>query len=151
MTDRHEVLFSADDIADLKTDGLTITFVPVPGQHVTTPSASLVTLTQGEDTLVSDAVVPSGDYLPLVKIAPDYPPGARQKGISGYCVIEYTVSKTGAVLDPQVVEGACEHARFFAEPSMEAAKQFKYTPHLIDGEAVEVEGVQNKFTYELLP
>lgn len=98
-----------------------------------------------------NAVVPSGDYLPLVKIAPDYPLGAQQKGISGYCVIEYTVSKTGAVLDPQVVEGACEHARFFAEPSIEAAKQFKYAPHLIDGEAVEVEGVQNKFTYELLP
>ena len=36
-------------------------------------------------------------------------------------------------------------------PSIEAAKQFKYAPHLIDGEAVEVEGVQNKFTYELLP
>ena len=46
-----------------------------------------------------NAVVPSGDYLPLVKIAPDYPLGAQQKGISGYCVIEYTVSRTGAVVD----------------------------------------------------
>ena len=98
-----------------------------------------------------NAVVPSGDYLPLVKVAPDYPSGAMQKGISGYCVIEYTVSKTGAVLNPQVVEGACEHSRFFAEPSIEAAKQFKYAPHKIDGKAVDVQGVQNKFTYELLP
>lgn len=98
-----------------------------------------------------NAVVPSGDYLPLVKVAPDYPSGAMQKGISGFCVIEYTVSKTGAVLNPQVVEGACEHSRFFAEPSIEAAKQFKYAPHKIDGKAVDVQGVQNKFTYELLP
>ena len=35
----------------------------------------------------------------------------------------------------------------FHRPSLQAALKFKYKPRIIDGEAVEVPGVQNKFTY----
>ncbi|MDA0651131.1 MAG: energy transducer TonB, partial [Proteobacteria bacterium] len=30
-----------------------------------------------------------------------------------------------------------------------ASEKFKYKPRVVDGEAIEVAGVQNKFTYEL--
>ena len=33
--------------------------------------------------------------------------------------------------------------------SVKAALKFKYKPRVVDGEAIEVAGVQNKFTYEL--
>ena len=33
--------------------------------------------------------------------------------------------------------------------SLKAALEFKYKPRVMDGQAIEVPGVQNKFTYEL--
>ncbi len=37
----------------------------------------------------------------------------------------------------------------FHRASIQAAMKFKYKPRVIDGQAVEVPGVQNKFTYEI--
>ena len=37
----------------------------------------------------------------------------------------------------------------FEKASVKASLKFKYKPRVIDGEAIEVPGVQNKFTYEL--
>ncbi len=45
-----------------------------------------------------------GEYLPIVKIAPIYPAGAQSRGIEGWCLVEYTVTTTGSVRDPVVVE-----------------------------------------------
>lgn len=103
------------------------------------------------EVVALDAVLPSGDYLPLFKVAPEYPKYAQERGIGGYCVIEYVVTATGSVRDPAVVEGLCDPESIFAEPSIEAALQFKYSPLLVDGEPVDVPGVQNKFTYEIEP
>ena len=87
-----------------------------------------------------------GEYLPIVKIAPVYPPAARSRGIQGYCIVQYTVTYSGAVRDPQVVD--CSH-RFFERASLRASLKFKYKPRVVDGEPVEVSGVRNMFTYEL--
>jgi len=43
----------------------------------------------------------------------------------------------------------CQPAGVFEEASVKAATKFKYKPRVVDGEAIEVAGVQNKFTYEL--
>ena len=40
-----------------------------------------------------------GDYLPIVKIAPAYPMVARNRGIEGHCLVEYTVTPAGTVKD----------------------------------------------------
>jgi periplasmic protein TonB len=37
----------------------------------------------------------------------------------------------------------------FESASVKAAEKFKYKPRVVDGEPIEVAGVQNKFTYEL--
>ena len=87
-----------------------------------------------------------GEYLPIVKIAPVYPPAARSRGIEGYCIVEYVVSYSGAVRDSQVVD--CSH-RFFERASLRASLKFKYKPRVVDGQPVEVSGVRNMFTYEL--
>ena len=49
-----------------------------------------------------------GEYLPIVKVAPTYPRRALSRGIEGYAVIEYTVTKQGTVRDPKVVESKPE-------------------------------------------
>ncbi|MEE4144667.1 MAG: TonB family protein [Halieaceae bacterium] len=88
-----------------------------------------------------------GEYLPIVKVAPIYPRRAQTRGISGYCIVEYTVTASGAIRDPKAVD--CQPSGVFESASVKAAEKFKYKPRVVDGVAIEVGGVQNKFTYEL--
>jgi len=88
-----------------------------------------------------------GEYLPIVKVAPIYPRRAQSRGISGYCIVEYTVTTSGAIRDPKAVD--CQPAGVFEDASVKASLKFKYKPRVVDGVAIEVGGVQNKFTYEL--
>ena len=101
------------------------------------------------DVNISTTGMSSGDgeYLPIVKVAPIYPRRAQSRGISGYCIVEYTVTTSGAIRDPQAVD--CEPAGVFEKASVKAALKFKYKPRVVDGEPIEVAGVQNKFTYTL--
>lgn len=88
-----------------------------------------------------------GEYLPIFKVAPMYPRRAQSRGVSGYCTVEYTVTSTGAVRDPVPID--CQPSGYFERTSVKAAKKFKYKARVLDGEAIDVPGVQNRFTYEL--
>ena len=90
--------------------------------------------------------VGEGDYLPIVKVAPIFPRRALVAGIFGQCLVRYTVTPLGTVKDVVVVEEECSDPVFF-KPSVEAALRFKYKPRVIDGVAVEVQGVMNMFHY----
>lgn len=92
--------------------------------------------------------VGEGDYLPIVKVAPIYPQRALARGVEGYCVVQYTVTRNGTIRDPFVIEDQCTSSMFHRS-SIEAALKFKYKPRVMDGQAVEVPGVQNKFTFEI--
>ena len=92
--------------------------------------------------------VGEGDYLPIVKVAPIYPNRALTRGIEGFCVVQYTVTSLGTTRDPLVIESQCTSS-LFHRASVNAALKFKYKPRILDGQAVEVPGVQNKFTYEI--
>jgi len=93
--------------------------------------------------------VGEGDYLPIVKVAPIYPQRALSRGVQGFCVVQYTVTRQGTIRDPVVVESMCSSS-LFHRASVQASLKFKYKPRVIDGQAVEVPGVQNKFTYEIV-
>jgi len=101
------------------------------------------------DISISTSGMSSGDgeYLPIVKVAPIYPRRAQTRGISGYCIVEYTVTTSGAIRDPVAVD--CQPSGVFEKASVKASTKFKYKPRVVDGEPIEVAGVQNKFTYEL--
>ena len=91
-----------------------------------------------------------GEYLPIVKVAPIYPRRAQTRGLEGFCIVTYTVTKTGSIRDPYIAnpEQDCPQS-IFRSASLKAAEKFKYKPRVVDGEAIEVAGVANKFTYEL--
>ncbi|MEH6633883.1 MAG: energy transducer TonB [Halioglobus sp.] len=101
------------------------------------------------DVSINSSGMASGDgeYLPIVKVAPIYPRRAQTRGISGYCIVEYTVTASGAIRDPFAVD--CQPSGVFEKASLKASLKFKYKPRVVDGEPIEVAGVQNKFTYEL--
>src|SRR5215472_12935020 len=69
------------------------------------------------------------------KVNPVYPPLARQARIQGQVVLQAQISKTGDIENLQLVSG---HP-MLAPAAIEAVKQWKYKPYLLNGEPVEVE------------
>ena len=90
-----------------------------------------------------------GDYLPLVAIAPQYPTRAAQRGIQGWCLVSFTVDGLGNVVEESIVVVDAEPANIFDRSSERAAARFKFQPRVVDGQGVEVPGVQYLFRYEL--
>ena len=85
--------------------------------------------------------------LPLFSIAPVYPPEAEAAGVTGRCVVEYTIGRSGATRDVRALD--CEPAGVFEASAIAAAQQFKYRPMTRDGEPVETPGVRNEFLFTL--
>ena len=88
-----------------------------------------------------------GEYLPIVKVQPIYPRRAQSRGIEGYVIVEFTVTKSGTTRDIRIVEAV--PPGIFDKASTAAAAKFKYKPRVVDGQPIEVPGVQNKITFEL--
>lgn len=88
-----------------------------------------------------------GDYLPIVKVAAVYPRRAQSRGIEGFVIVEFTVTKTGAVTNPMVVHAEPEGV--FERAALDAVVKFKYKPRVADGVAMAVAGVQNKISFEI--
>ena len=90
-----------------------------------------------------------GDYLPLVAIAPQYPTRAAQRGIQGWCLVSFTVDGLGNVVEETIAVVDAEPPNIFDRSSMRAATRFKFQPRVVDGQGVEVSGVQYLFRYQL--
>jgi len=90
-----------------------------------------------------------GDYLPLVAIAPQYPTRAAQRGIQGWCLVSFTVDGLGNVVEETIAVVDAEPPNIFNRSSIRAATRFKFQPRVVDGQGVEVSGVQYLFRYQL--
>lgn len=88
-----------------------------------------------------------GDMLPLVNVTPTYPTRAAQRGIEGWCQVRFTVTAEGGVRGVEVVDA--EPQGIFDRSSIRAAERFRFQPRVVDGEPVDVPGVQYVFRYEL--
>lgn len=127
-----------------------------PGKVVAMATSGAYPSSPGDnvpDSGISSAEdIPKGDrdYSPISKVAPAYPREALLAGIQGYCVVRYTVTSLGTTKDPVVVDEQCTNT-WFVEPSIEASLKFRYKPRVIDSQAVDVTGVENRFTYEIMP
>lgn len=88
-----------------------------------------------------------GDYLPIVKVAPMYPESAASRGIEGYVLLQFTVTETGSVENPQVIEA--QPPGVFDDAAKKAVLRFKYKPRVENGKPVRVEGVKQVITFKL--
>ena len=95
----------------------------------------------GRDGFFSD-----GEYMPIVQVAPQYPRRAQQRGLEGWVTLEFVVTRQGTVRDPVVIESS---SSIFERAALEAVQRFRYRPRVIDGEPVDVPGVQFRITFEL--
>ena len=77
------------------------------------------------------------------KVQPAYPPLARQARIQGQVVLQAEISKNGSIENLRLISG---HP-MLAPAAIEAVKQWRYKPYLLNGEPVAVETtVQVNFT-----
>src|ERR1700688_1431872 len=89
---------------------------------------------------VSQGVV-SG--LKVKDVKPNYPPLARQARIQGAVVLHALISKDGSITGLTLISG---HP-MLAPAAIDAVKQWRYKPYLLNGEPVEVDTeVQVNFT-----
>ncbi len=90
-------------------------------------------------------VFADGSYVPIFKVPPIYPRRAQERGIEGCVMLEFAVTKVGAVRDPVVLWSI--PSGIFDRAAMRSALKFKYKPQIRDGEAIEVKGVLNQITF----
>jgi protein TonB len=88
-----------------------------------------------------------GEFLPIVRVSAVYPRRALQRGIEGYVDVEFTVTKLGSVANPQVIQASPEG--IFDQSALDATLKYKYKPRVVNGEPMEVSGVEVRVKFEI--
>lgn len=88
-----------------------------------------------------------GDAVPMVRVPPQYPERALQRGTEGRVLVEFTISKSGSVKDAKVV--AYEPSTVFNKAAIKAVLQWKYNPKIVDGKPVEQTGMRIAIPFRL--
>lgn len=74
------------------------------------------------------------------KVNPRYPPSAKAAGIQGTVVLDATITTEGVPVDLRVVSSPSND---LTQASIDAVRQWRYRPTLLNGEPVEVETTIN--------
>jgi protein TonB len=82
-----------------------------------------------------------------VRIDPDYPPQARDRGIEGWVTFRFTVTASGSVRDIKILDS--QPPRVWDSPTLRAVSTWKYQPAMKDGRPVEQAGVTVTYRYQL--
>jgi protein TonB len=102
---------------------------------------------RGAMTRMSMSAGSDRDVIPLVRIAPDYPPRALSRGLEGWVQVQFTITPTGTVKDPVVVNA--EPKGMFDDAALKAIARWRYNPKVEGGVAVERVGVQTIIRFQL--
>jgi protein TonB len=99
--------------------------------------------------LNSDSVsfsVSDRDAQPLVRIEPQYPPRAAERGVEGTCNVSFDVTPDGTPTNVQIVR--CDSS-FFERAAIRAVERWRYQPKVENGIPVSRRGVQTQFVFQL--
>lgn len=99
-------------------------------------------------------LTPNQEYLPVFRMAPEYPSSMLASGREGFVDIEFTVDESGFVRDPTVMLSLVDGKRrsrigSFDKAALDAVMRFRYAPRFEDGEAVVAEGVTTRISFML--
>jgi len=87
------------------------------------------------------------DIIPLVRVNPQYPERAKQRGLEGWVEIEFTITAAGTVKNPRVIN--YHPSTVFNRAALRAIRKWKYNPKVVEGTAVERPGVKVRLSFEL--
>jgi protein TonB len=87
------------------------------------------------------------DTVPLYRIPPQYPLHAKRRGLEGWVDLEFSISKTGRVVEPVVLRA--DPLGVFDQAARAAVIKWRYRPKFDQGTAVEREGLSVRIWFEL--
>jgi len=70
-------------------------------------------------------------------VQPEYPAAAKASGQAGSVVLQVLIGRDGAVQDAKFLQGSL----LFARPAIDAVKQWRFKPYLMNGRAVSVQSM----------
>ena len=117
-----------------------------PRLQISREVVSLLSKIEIRDATISIA---DGDMVPLVTFAPLYPKRAVRKDTEGWCLVHFTVSATGGVVEETVAVVDSEPQHIFDNSCRNAVVRFRFQPRVINGQGVDVLNVPYLFTFEL--
>lgn len=80
---------------------------------------------------------------PIIRVPAIVPSNAEK---SGHCNFLFDVNKEGQVFNVRTI--SCSDV-VFEKPALKAIKAWRYSPKIINGEAVESKGIENKMSFRL--
>jgi len=119
---------TSGEVVEEKVSATSIRLAGAPPQSNATSGTSL----PGQRVRVSQGVATG---LLISKVPPIYPPLARSAQIQGSVVMKAVINETGDVVSLELVSG---HP-MLAPAALDAVKQWKYRPYLLNGNAVAME------------
>lgn len=87
------------------------------------------------------------DIVPIVRVNPQYPIRAADRGIQGWVEVQFTISAAGTVKDPVVVDA--KPATIFNRAALRAIRKWKYSPKIEEGVAVDRPDVRVRLHFNL--
>jgi periplasmic protein TonB len=115
------------------------------------PALSVTDIAQGNDGALPNLMGPSDTPAPVLQkmtvsqgvsrgllvkqVQPVYPRGALQMHVEGAVQLAATISKTGDISEVKVLKGDSQ----LAHAAMDAVRQWKYKPYLLNGEPVDIQ------------
>src|SRR5690606_24433653 len=92
---------------------------------------------------------PDQEFILLRDIIPMYPTRAAEEKIEGWVQVRFDVTPQGTVDADSIEVVDSEPAGVFDNSALRATPGFEFSPRLVNGEAVAVEGVEYVFRYQL--
>lgn len=86
------------------------------------------------------------DERPIKKVLPKYPTDMLREGKSGIVDMLFTVDKDGSTKDHLVYFST---SKSFETAAIDAARKFRYEPLMVNGKIANVNGVKNRFIFEI--
>ena len=87
------------------------------------------------------------EHVPVVRVKPQYPIRAEERGIEGWVELEFTISAAGTVKEAKVI--GAKPKGVFDRAALRAIKKWKYNPTVEDGKPVDTPGVKIRLSFDL--
>src|SRR5262245_6799765 len=82
-----------------------------------------------------------------VCLEPDYPPQAKDRGIEGWAIVQFTVTREGRTKDIVILDS--QPKGMWDRNTIRAASNWRFQPALKDGKQLETAAVKRKVIFEL--
>ncbi len=126
-----------------------MTAIIILGQGTTLTRAALGQGADIERVSGDDFRARSGKMSVIVRIEPNYPLDALERGLSGHAKLLFSIDTNGRPVEIEIAESTPRKS--FGEAGREALKQWRYTPPTLDGEPVIVTGEHVDLSFDVFP